>query len=87
MALEIGVHLRSMPKVEDLDQLSALIDPVVDPDRRMQNLTQAWTLNDRATYVRKVFQEFQMVQKTGAETVRSRPIIEADIVENFFEIF
>ena len=53
----------------------------------MQNLTHAWTLNDRATYVREVFQEFQMVQKTGAETVRSRPIIEADIVENFFEIF
>ena len=75
-----------MPEVENLNRFLTLIDPVVDQHGGMENLTHVPTPRNRRSDVGKILQKLDVVQKRGAETVRGRFIVGADVIKNTIEV-
>jgi len=56
-----------MPEMDDLNALARIVDPVIDPNRRVQDGADSRSLGRDNTDVRKSAEKVHMVQKGIAE--------------------
>lgn len=72
--------------MDDLDAFAEIVDPVIDPNRRVQDGADIRSLGRDNTDVRKSAEKVHMVQKGIAETRGSVSVIAGNIVEDFEKI-
>ncbi len=75
-----------MPEVEDLDDLSVLLQLIVDPDRSVQDFSYAGSLCNRRPHVREAPEQIDVIQKGVSESLRSSRVVGADVVQEDLEI-
>ena len=68
--------------MENLDQTAALMKPVINPDRRMQDFTNVRAFGNWRSDMRKALQELDMLEKGETERFRRDLIVSANIVED-----
>jgi hypothetical protein len=72
--------------MKNFNQVSAFMQPVINPDRGMQELPNMETLANWRSYARKFGQELNVVEKRCAKRFCGGFIVGADVVEEVFEI-
>jgi hypothetical protein len=75
-----------MPEMENLNQTRVFIQPVVNANRGMQQLSDVETFRNVCSDPWEVFQNFNMVQQCGAKRFRSRLVVNTDMFEDVFEV-
>ncbi len=73
-----------MPKMENFNQLLALVQAVIDSDRGMKELTDVRALRNCRSNPREVLQKFNMLEKRHAKGLRGAFMVSADIFEDIF---
>lgn len=76
----------AVPEIQDFDQTSSLIQPVVDDDGRMLQLADTRPARDGCSHSWKSFEKSDMIQHGESETFRQFRKIRPGIFENLFQI-
>ena len=84
--LDHRVPSGGMPEMDDLNALAGIVDPVIDPNRRVQDGADIRSLGRDDTDVRKSAEKVHMVQKGVAEPRSSVSVITRNIVKDFEKI-
>lgn len=72
--------------MDDLNAFAGMVDPVIDPNRGVQDGADIRSPNRDDADVRKSTKEVNVVQKGVAETRSSNSVITRNIVEDFEKI-
>jgi hypothetical protein len=72
--------------MQNLYDVGAFLDAVVDQDWCMHELTDARTASHRTADVRKVSQETDVVENSVAEPLRGRREVDPGVIEDVLEI-
>lgn len=71
-----------MPEMDDLNALAEIVDPVIDPNRRVQDGADIRSLGRDNTDMRKSAEKVHMVQKGVAEPRSGVSVITRNVVED-----
>ena len=72
--------------MEDVNEVRAFVDAVVNQDRRMHKLTDIGTACHWAANVGKVLKKIYVIEKGGAEAFRRGRKVDPRIMEDFLEV-
>jgi hypothetical protein len=75
-----------MPEMQNLNEITAFVDAVVDQDGCVHELTNAGAAGNRAADVGKVLQKIHVIQKSVAETFRGGGKVGPGIFEDVLQV-
>ena len=70
--------------MQNLYQPLAFINPIVNPNRRVKDLSDVGTLRNHRSDVRKLAKELHMIENGDTEVLGRGFAVAADVVENVF---
>ena len=84
--LKVGVFPGAVPEMKNLHQVRVFLNVVVNQDRSVDQLPNAWPTGHGAANIGKAFQEIDVVEKSSAKTFGCCWIVGANVFENTFQI-
>jgi hypothetical protein len=72
-----------MPEMKNLDQSTDFVNPIVDPNRKVNQRADAPPVGYRTTQPGKVLQKLDVTQQRTSKTLSGRGIIGANIGEQY----
>jgi hypothetical protein len=76
----------TVPEVKNLDDVALFMDPIVDQDRRVDQLADAGASGDGASDVRKPFQQLPMIENCSSKSFRAGREVSPGVLDDLLEI-